>query len=973
MKDYYTPQELAEVSEESQDILMHIGTATSGRYPKGSGKNPYQHMSPGDLEWIQRHQRRLKEFKAQGLDSNEVYKKIADLEGMSVNALRSKINIMREQQRQYNTELAKNMFADGRPVREIIEKTGWSETSVRKALNQETLKERADRITTQELVARLKESVAQTGYLDVGEGVEAQLGVSEDRLKSARRALVDSGEYAFYKINVPNATNPMNKPQTAVLTTADKTIKDVYDNKDKIRSTKYRADSSGTTNIQKLQDVTSIPWNRLQIKYAIPEGEKGHGTEKDGETQDGVMYIRPGSKDINLGGKKYAQVRIAVGDTHYLKGMAIYGDNKMFPDGVDVIFNTNKKKGTPKEDVLKPLNLIDGKINQDDPFSAAVKRQPPLLDKKGNPVVDKVATAAEEKRIGHKLSTPIYKVGKVNIVNEEGDWNDWSKTLSSQFLAKQPRPVVRERLRATLKEHDTDYDEIMKVDNPIVKRKLLEDYIQTTESKAVHIKASAPAGFRGHVLLPVPNMKENEVFAPRYEDGTRVILVRYPHAGRFEIPELIVNNKGPGKKLIGGDSPDAIGIHPKVAGKLSGADFDGDVAYVIPNNEGKYKSAPMLKELKGFDPKQYKDPEGSFKPISKEYQQKQMGIVSNLITDMTLRGASNEELARATKHSMVVIDAYKHKLNYKRSEKENRIPELRKNYMEHVDRIDYDKLSYYDKRTRKELKVTDLNKLNKDKDGISLGASSVLSRRKQTVKVGGENVEIIDKNGKKKVVNRGGIDVPITSVIKDASVYLGPKAAPVEKEYVDYINNLKARQAKAENELASIKTPKKSPVAAKIYTDEVNSLNEKVKLAKLNKPRERQAQILANSNIQRELDRATANGEELSKADVKKLRAKAITAAREEVGAHRNPVKITDIEWDAIQANAISTTKLQELIKYMDSDQLKSLATPRPTTTLSKARADRAAAMIANGHTYAEVAKQLGVSTSTINRYVKES
>ena len=68
-----------------------------------------------------------------------------------------------------------------------------------------------------------------------------------------------------------------------------------------------------------------------------------------------------------------------------------------------------------------------------------------------------------------------------------------------------------------------------------------------------------------------------------------------------------------------------------------------------------------------------------------------------------------------------------------------------------------------------------------------------------------------------------------------------------------------------------------------------------------------------------------------------------------------------------------STTKLQELIKYMDSDQLKSLATPRPTTTLSKARADRAAAMIANGHTYAEVAKQLGVSTSTINRYVKES
>lgn len=46
-----------------------------------------------------------------------------------------------------------------------------------------------------------------------------------------------------------------------------------------------------------------------------------------------------------------------------------------------------------------------------------------------------------------------------------------------------------------------------------------------------------------------------------------------------------------------------------------------------------------------------------------------MGVISNLITDMTLRGADEKELARAVKHSMVVIDAEKHGLDYKRSER----------------------------------------------------------------------------------------------------------------------------------------------------------------------------------------------------------------------------------------------------------------------------------------------------------------
>lgn len=60
--------------------------------------------------------------------------------------------------------------------------------------------------------------------------------------------------------------------------------------------------------------------------------------------------------------------------------------------------------------------------------------------------------------------------------------------------------------------------------------------------------------------------------------------------------------------------------------------------------------------------------------------EKQLDVVSNLITDMTIKGATDEELCRAVKHSMVVIDAVKHKLGYKQSEIDNDIESLKKKY-----------------------------------------------------------------------------------------------------------------------------------------------------------------------------------------------------------------------------------------------------------------------------------------------------
>ena len=109
------------------------------------------------------------------------------------------------------------------------------------------------------------------------------------------------------------------------------------------------------------------------------------------------------------------------------------------------------------------------------------------------------------------------------------------------------------------------------------------------------------------VILPSNRVKPTEIFAPTFENGERVALVRYPHAGLFEIPELTVNNRSREvAKMFGlgkdGTARDAVAIHPKVAEHLSGADFDGDHVVVIPNKRGQITKKPPLEGLKGFDP-----------------------------------------------------------------------------------------------------------------------------------------------------------------------------------------------------------------------------------------------------------------------------------------------------------------------------------------------------------------------------------
>lgn len=958
--------DLSQLSDVGREIILkHYGVKRkSGRYPW----DPSLHL-PKNYKFIEDRD----EMKKRGLSDNEIAKQM----GLSTTVYRSKVTIAKEELKQYNMQRISKLQSEGMIIDDIAKTIGTTGQTVRNYLDEiknPNKSARAQRVQTEAVTQTLEDAVKRSKYIDVGKGVEIQMGISKEKLKSGLNALVESGEYEVHNLRIAQVTDKNNSTPVKVLTKKGVERSEIYKNMDKVRPVEEFAINGDARMFQQMEHPKSIGWDRVHIRYAIPEGQKGHGTNDDGAMMDGAMFLRPGVKDLNLGKASYAQVRIAVGDTHYLKGMALYGTEEMFkgiPKGTDIIFNTNKTANKTPQEVLKELkkNPEGGApIDGPNPFGATVKRQNTLVDAKGNPVYK----PGVKDRFGNKVP----QIGSVNIVNEEGDWGSWSKALSAQFLSKQPTTVVHERLKATMKQVQDEYESIQKVTNPVIKKQLMESFVSDLESKQVHMKAAAPKGFQGHVILPVPDMKENEVYAPNYKNGEKVVLIRYPHGGRFEIPELTVNNNSVARKMISKDSPDAIGIHPKVASKMSGADFDGDTAYVIPNNKGKFKSRDSLKELKNFDPNMYADKPGTFTPITKRYQQTLMGVVSNLITDMTLQGAPSNEIARAVKHSMVVIDAEKHKLNYKRSAEENGIDALMKRYMTHVDKVKYGDLERYNPKTRRVDKVIDPDKLKKDltpgKEYTS--ASTIISRHKQSVITDGYQVEVPDpksKSGGTKMVWRNKKETYLVNMVKDANVFLGPNATKTEHHYADYINELKAFKNKVDSEMSGIKMPARDPKAAKIYAEEVLSMKDKVNQVKINRIKERQAQRMAEVSSKAEIARRSED-EVLKKDEISRIKQQALNKARSMVGAERTPVTITDDEWDAVQSNAVSGTLLKELVSFMDDSQLKSLATPRANKQMTDARKSKAKALLANGYTIAQVAEALGVSSSTIGKIKAE-
>ena len=891
----------------AEEILMHYGMPRrSGRYPWGSGDNPYQHS--GDFL------SRVEELEKQGMKQTEIAKAL----GLTTTQLRTQKSLAKDERRALQVSTAKGLREKGYSLNEIAEKMGFAnDSSVRSLLNENSEARMNQAKTTAEF---LKKMIDEKGMIDVGTGVERELGISREKLNQALYILEMEG-YPVYGGGVPQVTNPGKQTNIKVICPPGTEHREIYDfdNVHSVKDYDQILSEDGQKVRPAFQYPESMDSSRLKINYA----------EDGGIQKDGVIEIRRGVDDLSLGDSHYAQVRIMVDGTHYLKGMAVYSDD--LPDGVDVLFNTNKKTGTPMTDVLKKI-----KDDPDNPFGSLIKEhggQSYYIDKDGN----------------EKLSL-------INKRAEEGDWGEWSDRLPSQFLSKQSMTLINKQLGLATADKVAEYDEICALTNPTVKKTLLKSFADDCDLAAVHLQAAALPRQKYQVILPLTTIKDTEVYAPNYKNGEQVALIRYPHGGTFEIPVLTVNNKQPeGKKVLGNTPKDAIGINSKVAERLSGADFDGDTVMVIPTG-GKVKitSTRALEGLKGFDPKlEYGGkPEGSFKPMRNT--QTEMGKISNLITDMTLRGAVPEELARAVRHSMVVIDAEKHHLDYKQSEIDNGIASLKKKYQG-----SYDEDGRYH-----EGAATLISRAKSETSVLKRKGSPIINPEtgEQTYKEVYE--EYIDKNGRTRVRTQASTKMAET---KDAFTLVSDVDTPQERAYATYANEMKSLANRARKEMLSTGKIAYSASAKETYQEEVDHLMAQLNVALRNAPRERQAQVIANATVAAKKQ----ENPDMTRSEIKKASQQALTAARTTVGASRETISISDREWEAIQAGAISENRLTQIINNVDIDTLRQRATPRSTTVLSTAKVNKIASMSASGYSTAEIAEALGVSTSTVNKYLK--
>jgi len=914
-----------------EQYLKHIGTPRhSGRYPWGSGgedSNIPRNRSFLDI---------IKEQRKSGMKDSE----IAKFHGITMNQLRARRSIALAEQRQQKSLMAWRLKQKGYSNGAIGERMGGlNESSVRALLSYH---ERDNKDVIQTTANVLKEHVKEKTYLDIGRGTEAEMGINKTRFDTAVEVLKEQG-YVVETIKLPQQFGAGKRTTTKVLAPPGTTFGDISKNRDKIQPITSYSEDQGRSFLG-IQTPISVSSRRIGINYKEDGGDKA----------DGVIYVRPGVKDLQIGSSRYAQVRVAVDGTHYLKGMAIYKDD--LPDGVDLVFNTNKNDSGNKHDAMKELEP-----DENNPFGSIVRQ---VHDSKG-----KVSSAMN-------IVGPASKEGS----GEEGDWDSWSRNISSQVLSKQSPKLAKQQLDLTFDRRMREFNEISSLTNPTVRKDLLNKFADETDSAAVHLKAAGLPRQATKVILPIASIKPHEIYAPTFKDGERVVLIRYPHGGKFEIPELTVNNRNREARNIlgtGKDSPrhDSVGIHHSVAKHLSGADFDGDTVLVIPNPRKQIAREDPLDQLKDFDPMSYKIPDGSYLPrVTNSRKQAEMGNVSNLITDMTIKGASNDEISRAVRHSMVVIDSEKHQLNFKQSEMDHGIRQLKEKYQKGT----------FEGKT-------------------SSGAATLISRAKAKVYVPQKVERRASEGGKidpltgKKVFVPSGERVSVRKTItdpatgkkvqietgetrprlqrtkrlaetEDAFSLVSTPGTEIERTYAAHSNKLKALANQARKDAYVTKPNPTSPSAKKVYVNEVASLNSKLQVAVKNAPLERAAQRIATTLVT-QAKQATPHMED---EEIKKVKRLAVDEGRRRTGAEKVRIKITQNEWNAIQAGAISNDKLEKILYNADTESVRVLALPKHAFKMTSSNRARAQTMLASGYTQAEVADALGVGLTTLKVSLSE-
>lgn len=946
--------------------LKHYGTPRhSGRYPWGSGEDPQRSKSFGT---------QVSELKRAGMSEPDIAKSF----GLK-NSTELRAKIHAESEAKYGAQMATaaRLRAKGYSDVAIGKRMDISPNTVKNILLPETQQRHRVNEATKDMI---KKNALEKGMLDVGDGVNLQLGVSKTKLDVSIAELEAQG-YATTNIQVQQlgtankttvrvllSPDTMDKAYAAyivkdpekwkALTPEERDMKVAYQfaakNSGDIQSIKDWSSDGGET-YKAVKAPVSVDSKRIMVRF---------GDDKpSGASMDGVIQVRRGVPDIALPpDRHYGQVRIAVDGTHYMKGMVIYNDN--MPDGVDMIYNSNKNSSVGKLGAMKKMNSV---VETDDGGSI-------YLDKEGKQKINEFGASIRQ-------TTYIGKDGKehqsaLNIVGfagkqdsgVEGSWQTWSKTLSSQFLSKQNLDTAKRQLGLATAEQKDVFDEYMRITQPAVKQRLLDSFADECDSKAVHLKAAAMPRQSSNVLIPITSLKDNECYSPSYRDGEQLALIRYPHAGVFEIPVLTNNTRNKEGRSVLGNAPDAIGITPKSAEKMSGADFDGDTAITLPYDPKNIKTAPTLKVLEDFDPKTAYPKVPGMKVISPKVKQQEMGKVSNLITDMTVKGAPIDEIARAVKHSMVVIDAEKHELNYTQSYHDNGIAELKAKWQGGTVTNPRGAATLIS-RASSEQRVDKRKPLTKEQ-ALALGRPVI---RKGAYSVDPKTGAKIFAPAEDGYLNKKGVyvksQVRSTKMyeVDDARKLISTSGSDMETAYADYANEMKRLGDQARKASASIVMTPYSPSAKQAYAAEVAALNAKLRVAQSNAPLERQVHLVGNKIIAAK----KAANPDMDASQIKKLKGQTLATMRERIGANKQPVTITQREWEAIEAGAISNSLLSKILTNTKLEDVQRLATPRTAPVLSETKLARARIYQQSGATLSEIADILGVSTSTLSKALK--
>lgn len=256
------------------DELKHYGIIRrSGRYPWGSGKDPFQNTK-NFINYVD-------DLKKKGMTE----KQIAQGLGITTTQLRAERALaVAEVRKAEEIEVIRLKDKQWSNVA-IGKRIGRNESQVRNILKNADKDKRTILETTRD---QLKDQMTSKEYLDIGRGAAQQLGVTEHTLSLAVHALKEEG----YQVMYTKARQAGGKETSVVaLVKPGVAWTDFNQNRDKIQPPTVYSEDGGRSFLGILPPVAVDP-SRISVRY----GNDGGGDA------DGVLYIRPGVDDLSLGG-----------------------------------------------------------------------------------------------------------------------------------------------------------------------------------------------------------------------------------------------------------------------------------------------------------------------------------------------------------------------------------------------------------------------------------------------------------------------------------------------------------------------------------------------------------------------------------------------------------------------------------------------------------------------------------------------